>query len=185
MGKITKEQIAEWKTLHKELIQLETENAHMAILRDPFYDLNVLKLSVTALRESDYDFVSCILANCWLAGDEEIRKNESYQNFLADNLKELFEMPEYKIDPLPGEMYQISSLGETISVRMATRADIVKAEKMNHANQPFATAEYILQNIADKEQVLAIKTKNVKAFVGILRGVEEVKDKKTVLIKKL
>lgn len=184
MGKITEEQIAEWKDAHKELIVLETEDGKKAILRDPIYDLNVMKAAITALRKNDYDFVDCILTNCWLGGDEEIRKDEAYQIFLVDNLKELVELPDFTVtkDDIG---YLITSEGVSIGCRAATRADITKAEKRNHNNQPFATAEFILNEIADKNYVQDIKKLHPKAFLGILRGVEEVKDKKILFIKKL
>jgi hypothetical protein len=182
----SKEQIAAWKQENKceHVFMLSTEDDKIAWIKDPLSDLNVMKLAFTAMKKSTIEFVKTILENCWIAGDESVKTDEKYCNFLADEVQEITDIPEC-IVRREDSKFIMTVGGNSCEVRMAMRADINKAEQRNAAKEPFETAINLLSYIALKpEEVENIRKTSTRSYIGLLVGVEKVKNKAFVQVSK-
>lgn len=178
--------IADWKEKHncKNIIVLKTEDDLVCYLRDPLDDLKVMKLAFTALQKSKFNYVNVIMANCWIEGDEEMKTEPQYVNYLADKIDEITEIPDAQVHKV-GDNHILSCEGFSVEVRTAERGDIVFAEQKNAHKEPFETAINLLNRIAvDKNNVSELR-KNTRAFIGILTAVNDVKEKVAVTVEKL
>ena len=186
MNTPSKEQIAEWKTKYGQVFLLEAEDGKVAYIHDPLLDFAVTKLIFTALGKSAMDFASSVLANCWLAGDEEIRLEERYANDLASKIDDIILLPDFLVDrEADAPVYTIKVEGEELRVRQAKREDIMDAERRNARNEHFQTAAYLLERICVDLDSLGIVKKNNRIYIGFLRATNAVKDKTYVSVKKL
>jgi hypothetical protein len=182
---VTEKQIKEWKQKHGDIYVLEAEDGKVGYISDPLAKLNVVKQAFAALeKEGMIGMATVYLNNCWLGGDTEIRERESYGNDLADKIDEIAKLPDFTIERLEA-CYLIKSEGMELKVRTAKRADIIAAEQRNTTQEPFATAEYLLQAIAlEKESLETVKI-TTRAYIGMLRATNKVKDKTYTTVKKL
>lgn len=73
---VTPEIIAQWKKEHGDVFKIEVEDK-VAYLKTPTRKT----LSFASSTKDSFRFNEIILKDCWLAGDEEIKTNDSY--FLA------------------------------------------------------------------------------------------------------
>jgi hypothetical protein len=97
MYKPTKEQIAEWKAKHGEIYKVTVEDK-CAILKAP--DRKTLSAATSVGAKDPIKFNETILNNCWLAGDEEIRKVDSYFLGAGSQLQEIIEVKEASLEKL-------------------------------------------------------------------------------------
>lgn len=73
--KITKEQIAEWKSKHKEVHKLEVDG-HVGYLKNP--NRKTLSLAMSRIAKNDIlGGCEAILENCWLGGDDAIKTDDT------------------------------------------------------------------------------------------------------------
>jgi hypothetical protein len=179
----TEEKIAELKAKHGTVIILVTEDDYSCALKDPIHDLTIIKAVVSALKKSEFDFVECLLANCWLEGDEIIKTEEGYVNELAEQLNELVDLPKGNVIRSKGEL-KIEFEGTTILCREAMRADIIKSEKRNPSSMPFLTAEKLLDLICLEPEKLDEIKQDTRKYIAFLTSVDKLKHKKEVSIKK-
>lgn len=182
---VTEDQIKEWKEKHGTVYMLETDDGKVGYISDPLNNLKTVKQAYAALVEvGKIGMAVSYLNNCWLGGDEELRKNEAYGNDLADKVDDIADLPDFTVTREKA-CYLIESEGDSIKVRAAKRADIIAAENRNAKREPFMTAFYILKAIAINKDDLKKLEENNRSLLGILRGVSEVKDKAYVAVKKL
>ena len=208
MKNYTQKQIDAWKRQYGRLYKV-TADGKAAILFDPFTDINICKMAFEAMSQSFHEYVKTIVNNCFLAGDEYIKTDKALLG-IADQIQEITEMPEPTVRPSGADtdgwdgmdtvetqnlaspsgnknpdQYTISCEGYSITVRQATRQDIITAESKNPRGIPFETNTALLGLIGNYDEVSDILKNNQRAFLGILTGVEEVKAKATVSVEKL
>jgi hypothetical protein len=159
------------------------DEGKVAFLKDPLSDLKIMKLAFTALQKSVLLFVSVILNNCWLEGDEELRDDEKYANGLEDQIQEITDIPDCEVERDENK-FRMTVDGMTCEVRMAKREDILQAEQRNRANEPFETAIALLK-IIGLNGVEDIRKSSTRTYIGLLAGVDKVKNKAYVRVEKL
>ena len=180
----TQEQITEWKKLHGGGSILTVEDGRICYIFSPLSSILVMKQAFTAIQESEVDFVSSILKNCWLGGDESIKEDEGCLNDLVDQTKKLIEWPEAAIE-FENELPVLVCNGERLKVRKPSRTDIQTAERKNAKKAPFETNIQLLQLISvDDLEFERIRKYQTKEFFGMLSEVEGLKKKTTTLISK-
>lgn len=184
MQKVTQKQIDDWKAKYGTIYKITSEDGKVGYIFDPLSDLRIMKLAFIAMTKSVINYVQTVLTNCWLAGDEEIKTDESIGNGLVDIIDEFTELPHCEVTR-DGNKFVMTVEGLSCNVRMAKRADIIKAEQKNAAREPFETAVHLLNAIAlDLNELEAIR-KNTRAYIGLLSGIEKVKDKAYAGVEKL
>jgi len=182
MAKVTKAEIQAWKEQYAQIYEIESDGK-VGYIFDPTCKLSVMKMiAASAQSGGRVVIVESILNNCWLGGDEELRKDEAHIFGLMDDLDELIDLPEYDID-FKKDHAVVTVLGKSCRLRLATRADIKYAEKRNKKNQPFTSSEYLIERLA-MDDIKAFK-QDTRAFMGLLIAVEEVKSIKHNTLKKL
>lgn len=87
----TKEQIQQWKAKHGEVFEVEVDGKH-AFLKKP--DRKVLSYAMTQAQTNPLGFAEVILNNCWLAGDEEIKTDDSLFLSVSGKLDGLLQIKE-------------------------------------------------------------------------------------------
>ncbi len=185
MKEVTQAQIDKWKKEHGSVFLLETDDGKKAYIKDPLSDFLTVKQAFAALEKAGaIGMAVTYLNNCWLDGDAELKTDESYGNGLADQLDQLAELPDFRVEHKDTH-FEISSEGEVLRVRGAKRADILAAENRNDKGEPFMTAVYLLKSICVDQERLSEVKKNTRAYLGMLRGTNKVKDKAYVAVKKL
>jgi hypothetical protein len=84
----TAEQIAEWKSKHGDVFAFETEDGKYACyLKRPGRQVVEMASMNTGFKSSDV-----ILDNCWLGGDEELRRVDRYYIGLQRQLGEIIDI---------------------------------------------------------------------------------------------
>lgn len=180
---ILQEQIDAWKAKHA--VYLFTGDGKKGYIKDPFSDFLTAQQVMMAWNESDNKCAWAILNNCWLGGDEDLRKTEKYGNGMAYRLNDYMDFPASNTKEVPGG-FEISSGESTVKVRKATRDDISEAEVKNSAGLPYMTNAFILESICtDNADLEALKMSCSRDYIGILFGVRHVKDVADVTVKKL
>lgn len=182
---VTQELIDKWKKEHGSVFALETDDGKVGYIKDPLSDFRTVRQAFGALeKQGAIGMAVTYMNNCWLGGDEELRTDESYGNGLADQLDEIAMLPDF--ETIRHEThYELKSEGHVLKVRGAKRADIIAAENRNSTQEPFMTAVYLLQSISLDKEALDQAKKNTRAYIGILRATNKVKDKTYVAVKKL
>ena len=74
-GELTPDQERELKERYPSLFKLEFDDK-VAYLRKP--DRATLKAAMSKVLTDPIGFAEVILKNCWLQGDEDVKKNEEY-----------------------------------------------------------------------------------------------------------
>ncbi|MDE3185280.1 MAG: hypothetical protein KGM16_17850 [Bacteroidota bacterium] len=85
-GEATPEQIAEWKEKHGKVFGYKVDNK-ICYLRT--VDRNVYSLALAKVSTSPAKFNEIVIQNIWLAGCEDIRKEDTYYFGLIDYVEEL------------------------------------------------------------------------------------------------
>jgi hypothetical protein len=86
MAKATEAQIAEWKKKHRTVIEIEVDDK-VAYLHNP--DRTALRRIGMAAGKDSIKRAEMLLELCWLAGDEEIKKDDQYFFAAIPALEEL------------------------------------------------------------------------------------------------
>lgn len=173
----TAEQIAAWKAEHG-CFEFEIDE-YKCWFRRP--SLKVMKAAFISMAKSEIAGKETLISNCWLAGDEQLRKEDDYFLALADSIFEIFEAADYEIKK-DGIACIIGVNGKSCKVRKPTRDDVRKAEEKNKRNQPFDTNIFLLDAIwvsGDDE----IRT-DEQYYIPALSAINEIKTQKVASIKK-
>ena len=94
---ITKEQIQEWKNQYKDIFVISVENKKV-YLRTP--DRKTLSYASTLATKDPLKFNEVILNNCWLGGDEEIKRNDELFLAVSSKLPDLIQIKEATLEKL-------------------------------------------------------------------------------------
>lgn len=182
--KPTAQQIQDWKAKYGIVYKVTTEDGREAYIKDPLSDLTIMKAAIIAGRGSRFDYVKCVLENCWLAGDESIKTDEAAISGMDKKIDLFTDLPKYKVAKI-GEDFEITVGKKSIVVRKAMRADVQKAEQRNLDDQPFETAIHLLGKILVSGDLETIRLEDPKAYIGFLTAVDEVKNTAQVEVEKL
>jgi hypothetical protein len=183
MSKVTKQQIEEWKKKHSGVYELQS-NGKTAYIFDPTSDIRIMKLLLTAMQRGSLDLVDALLANCWLAGDDEI-KTDKYKIGLVDQVRDLVDIPEAEVVYTEGKATIHIDDKPVLEVRLATRLDIKYAEDRNKTAKPLDTQIHLLERLALDAKALDELRKDKRLYLGCLLAINEVKEKEYVSVKKL
>lgn len=97
----TKEQIAEWEakygTISKITVKADGGNK-VCYLRNP--SRKALGYASMAGKDNPLKFNEVVLNDCWLAGDEEIRTNDTLFLSVSGKIAELIEVKEAELEKL-------------------------------------------------------------------------------------
>lgn len=181
MKEVTKAQIEEWKAKYGKVFRL-TSGDKSCYLKDPLSSLNIMRQAADAFSESAQQYTECIVKNCWLEGDNEIR-TEAFLTGLEDQVKKLAEIPECEISQ-KGTNFQIKVEGMKCEVRPMTRGDLIQAEQKNRAKQAFKTNINLL-DLIKVSGVDEIKAKSTRNYITILTCLDELKEKEYVQVEEL
>lgn len=93
--KVTKEQIKEWKEKHGELFQITVEDKS-CILRKP----NRKDLSYASVVKDPIKMSEVLLNNLWVAGDEDIKTDDTLFMAVVNKMDEVLKVKEAEIKKL-------------------------------------------------------------------------------------
>lgn len=97
MNTVSSEQIERWKAEHGEVFQVEVDGKQ-AYLKKP--DRKVLSYAMARAQISPLGFAEAILENCWLAGEEAIKTDDSLFLAVSSKLDELLQVKEAELKKL-------------------------------------------------------------------------------------
>lgn len=97
MYEADKKQIAEWKTKHGRIFCIRVEDK-ACYLKTP--NRKTLGYAAVAGKENPLKFNEVVLRDCWLAGDEEIRTDDSLFLSVSQKLSEVVEVKEAELEEL-------------------------------------------------------------------------------------
>ena len=102
IGQVTKEQIAGWKEQHRDVFAIKVEDSegklHVCYLRRP--RRRDLSAATVAGQANPLKFNEVIMRQCWLGGDEEIRKDDALFLSASGKLPDLIEVAEAELEKL-------------------------------------------------------------------------------------
>lgn len=93
--KYTKEQIAEWKRKHGELFEITVEGKSCILHRPTRQDLSYASVVKDPIKMSE-----TMLNQLWVAGDEEIKADDSLFLAAIQKMQEVLEVKEAAIKKL-------------------------------------------------------------------------------------
>jgi hypothetical protein len=93
--KFTKEQIKEWKAKHGELFEITVEDKSCILHRPTRKDLSYASAVKDPIRMSEV-----MLNALWVAGDEEIKEDDSLFLAAIQKMQEILEVKEAEIKKL-------------------------------------------------------------------------------------
>lgn len=97
--KATKEQISEWKKRHGDVYEYRTEDGEYACyLHKP--SRLALSRAASVGQTDPLKYSEVIIADCWIDGDEQVRKDDAYFLGLSKMLGELVEIKEGSLKKL-------------------------------------------------------------------------------------
>lgn len=182
--KASAEQIAEWKGKYKGVYEVETETGSFIYLSDPMEKLPVMKVLIGAMVKGSFEFVDALINNCWIGGDESIKTNNMVKTGIFDKVKDIIEIPDAEIEYSEDGKAVVTIESKTITVRLAERQEIKFAEDKNKGSKPLDTQIYLLDKIADKEEIKSWR-EDTRLYLGLLNAVDQLKERVHVSIKKL
>jgi hypothetical protein len=94
---VTDEQIQEWKKKYGDVFQVDVDGK-TAYLKRP--DRKALSAASVMGNKDPLKYNEILLNNCWLAGDEEIKTDDSLFLGVSGQLAELIEVKEAKLKKL-------------------------------------------------------------------------------------
>jgi hypothetical protein len=180
--KATQEQIQEWKEKHGTIYQIDAGDKTCYIF-DPVSKLTVMKLLLSALSKGTFDFVDALINNCFIDGDSCFKTDDKIKLGLWEQVKDIIEIPSHHVEYADGKATIIVE-GKSITVRLASRQEIKYAEDRNKSNKPLDTQIFLLDKIADQEDLKEWRADN-RLYLGLLNAIDEVKDKTHASVKKL
>ncbi len=151
---------------------------------DPTTDFNRMKAIVAARQKGVRQMVDSLLANCWLGGDEDLKKDDAFKVGIEQQTDNLIDIPEAIVEELENGNCEIVIDGFKLLVRKATRMDLAYADDRNAEDKPLLSNIYLLERVALEADQLSELRKNVPAYMAALLKVREVKNKKYVEVKK-
>ncbi len=95
--KVDQEQIKQWKQKYGNVFKIEVDGK-MAFLRSP--SRKVLGYASTTGQKDPMKFNEILLNNCWLAGDEVIKTDDSLFMGVSAKLAEIIEVKEATLEKL-------------------------------------------------------------------------------------
>lgn len=95
--KATKEQISDWKKKHGYVCEISVDGK-TCYLRKP--SRHELSYATTVASKDPIKFNELLLNSCWLAGDEEIKKDDDLFLAVCPKLAELVEVKEAELKKL-------------------------------------------------------------------------------------
>lgn len=93
--KFTKEQIKEWKAKHGELFEITVEDKSCILHRPTRKDLSYASAVKDPIKMSEV-----MLNTLWVAGDEEIKEDDSLFLAAIQKMQEILEVKEAEIKKL-------------------------------------------------------------------------------------
>lgn len=96
-NKATVEQIEEWKKKHGDVFQVTVEGK-TAYLHKP--DRKALGAATVIGKSDPMKYNEILLNNCWIAGDEEIKKDDALFLGVSAKLADLIEVKEAELKKL-------------------------------------------------------------------------------------
>ena len=96
-NQVTQEQIDAWKAKFKNIFKITVEDK-VCYLKAP--DRKTLSFASSVGTKDPIKFNEILLKNCWLAGDDEIKTDDTYFMSAATQLSELIEIKEAKLEKL-------------------------------------------------------------------------------------
>lgn len=97
MSKVTKEQIVEWKKKHGSIFLLEVEGSKVYLKKPGRKELSL----ATTMSEGDpIAFNESIINSCWLAGDEDVKTDDSKFLAISSKLETIIEVAEASVKKL-------------------------------------------------------------------------------------
>jgi hypothetical protein len=182
---ITEEQRKEWQKKYGEgnLREL-TAGGQSVFIFDPSGDLTKMRAIIGARQKGVGAMVDTILANCWVGGDENLKKDEEFKQGIEDQLDEMIDLPEPVIEELENGNLLLSVEGASLEVKKGERMDVKYAEDRNPDRKPLTTSVYLLERIAVDKKALDSLRNNGRAYIGILMSADKLKAKKYVEVKK-
>lgn len=97
MEAITNEQIEGWKKKYGDIFEV-TADGKTAYLKKP--DRKALSAAAVIGKSDPMKYNEVLLNNCWLAGDEEIKTDDSLFLGVSSHLAELIEIKEAELKKL-------------------------------------------------------------------------------------
>lgn len=94
---VTPAQIAEWKKKHGDVFKITIEDK-VCYLRKP--TRKALGYASVAGKDNPLKFNEVILRDCWLAGDEEIKTDDTLFLSVSSKLTELIQIKETELEKL-------------------------------------------------------------------------------------
>lgn len=91
---VTKEQIEAWKKEHGDIFKISVEDK-VCYLKRP--SRKTLAYASSVATKDPIKFNEIILNGCWLAGDEEIKTNDTYFLGASAKLTDLIEVKEAEL----------------------------------------------------------------------------------------
>lgn len=102
MEKVTQEQINEWKAKYGEIVKItvkdETKGDKVCYLHKP--TRKTLSYASVAGKNDTLKFNEVILRDCWVAGDEEIKTDDTLFLSVSAKLNALIEIKEAELEKL-------------------------------------------------------------------------------------
>jgi hypothetical protein len=185
-NKPTAEQIAEWKAKYGDVFRLPTEDGRVCYIFSPTSNLAVMKLIYLAVQSSDEEFAMSILENCFLAGDETIKRDEGCVNGFIDELKAIIKFKECEIVYEGSELPTLVCGSFKLKIRKPKREDCINGAKKNRAKEPLETNIEILKIISiDKDAFEDLRQNHVSELLGMSVMVDKLKERVVMSVEKL
>lgn len=184
----TPEQLAEWKALYGIVHKVTTADGLVAILKDPCQDMLLMTMVAKALEQDDtFMAISIIVTNAWLAGDEELKTSQRHLMGIEEKMLSITDPPSCSVKPYgtDGASLELICEGKKLHIKKAERTDLLRAEKLNAAGEPFETSKHLLEILKySADELEEVKT-NTRAYMGMLMATNKVKDQVAVIVEKL
>ncbi|MDR1370937.1 MAG: hypothetical protein LBJ72_12570 [Dysgonamonadaceae bacterium] len=97
MFKATQEQIADWKAKHGDVFRIQVEDKS-CYLKKP--SRKALGYASMAGKENPLKFNEVLLNDCWLAGDEDVKTDDTLFLSVSSKLTELIQVKDAELEKL-------------------------------------------------------------------------------------
>ncbi|MFD0997681.1 hypothetical protein ACFQ21_00115 [Ohtaekwangia kribbensis] len=181
----TPEQIKEWKEKHIHIYQLDTADGRSCIVFDPTFNSNlaIMKLILKAFTLGDYEYAEAVINQCWVGGDDSIKKDPRAIEGFIPKVKDIIELPDYEvIQDDEQETATIIYEGQSFRVKQADRLDTKYAEDRNKGDKPLDTQMYLLERLAIDDLT---PWRNTRGYLALLLAMGDIKKSVQVAVKKL
>lgn len=95
MAAVTPEMIAEWKKKHGDIFKISVDGFDCIVKKPGRKDLSFASSAKDAIKQNEI-----ILNACWLAGDEEIKTDDSLFFAATKRMDELFDIKQADLEKL-------------------------------------------------------------------------------------